>query len=55
MPDDLQTQIPMICQMLEGMRIPVLGKEGFEADDLIATLASAAGQRGLDVPRVHQR
>jgi len=49
MPDDLQTQIPMICQMLEGMRIPVLGKDGFEADDLIATLAFAAGQRGLDV------
>ncbi len=49
MPDDLQLQIPLIYQVLEAMRIPVLGMEGFEADDLIATLATAGVMRGLDV------
>ena len=49
MPDDLQLQIPLIRQVLEAMRIPVLGIEGFEADDLIATLATLGGKRGLDV------
>ena len=49
MPDDLQLQIPLIRQMLEAMRIPVLGLAGFEADDLIATLATAGAERGIDV------
>ncbi len=49
MPDDLQLQIPLIRQVLEGMRIPVLGIEGFEADDLIATLATLGAARGLEV------
>src|SRR5262249_43201847 len=44
-PDDLQTQIPMICQMLEAMHIPVLGEDGYEADDVIATVAAVAAQR----------
>jgi DNA polymerase-1 len=49
MPDDLQLQIPLIRQVLEAMRIPVLGVEGYEADDLIATLATIGAKRGLDV------
>src|SRR5207244_2680146 len=49
MPDDLQPQIPLIHQLLEAMRIPVLGQSGFEADDLIATVATEAARRGLDV------
>src|SRR5438045_8928593 len=49
MPDDLQLQIPLIHQVLNAMRIPVLGMEGFEADDLIATLATLGAKRGLDV------
>jgi DNA polymerase-1 len=48
-PDDLQSQIPLIYQMLEAMRVPILGLEGYEADDLIATVAKAAAQRGLQV------
>ena len=40
MPDDLQLQIPMIRQMLEAMRVPILGVPGFEADDVIATVAA---------------
>ncbi len=49
MPDDLQLQIPLIRQMLEAMRIPVLMKAGFEADDLLATLARAGAEKGIDV------
>src|SRR5260370_11476127 len=49
MPDDLGSQIPLIYQMLEAMRIPVASYPGYEADDVIATVATAAAQRGLDV------
>lgn len=49
MPDDLQLQIPMIHELLKAMRVPILGLEGFEADDIIATLARAGERKGLDV------
>ena len=49
MPDDLQLQLPLIQDMLEAMRIPTLALEGYEADDLIATLASAGAAQGTDV------
>jgi DNA polymerase-1 len=49
MPDDLQLQIPMIHELLEAMRIPKLGQSGFEADDVIATLARKGEERGMDV------
>jgi DNA polymerase-1 len=49
MPDDLQLQIPMIRQMLEAMRIPVVLVQGFEADDLMATLARLGAERGMEV------
>src|SRR6202453_1687048 len=42
MPDDLQLQIPLIRQMLAAMNLPILGVPGFEADDVIATVAVAA-------------
>jgi DNA polymerase I len=48
-PVDLQAQIPEIFRLLDAMRLPVLGQDGFEADDVIATIARAAGERGLDV------
>src|SRR5262249_42058832 len=49
MPDDLRTQIPLIRQMLDAMRIPVVGKEGYEADDVIATIATEASKKGIEV------
>lgn len=49
MPDDLQLQIPLIHEMLEGFRLPVLAQQGVEADDLIATLARRGEERGMDV------
>src|ERR1043166_7448134 len=48
-PDDLCAQLPLIRQLLEAMRIPVLSQVGYEADDVIATVATAAAARGLDV------
>ncbi len=49
MPDDLQLQVPLIRQMLEAMRIPIVELPGFEADDIIATLATAGAGQGMEV------
>jgi DNA polymerase-1 len=48
-PDDLVTQIPLITQALTALRVPVVGLAGYEADDVIATLAVQAAQRDSDV------
>ncbi|MFQ3592796.1 MAG: 5'-3' exonuclease H3TH domain-containing protein, partial [Gemmataceae bacterium] len=48
-PNDLQLQLPMIHSALEALRVPMLAKEGFEADDLLATLAVAGQKRDLQV------
>jgi DNA polymerase-1 len=44
MPEDLQRQIPFIRRALEALRIPILEAEGFEADDVIGTLAREAAE-----------
>jgi DNA polymerase-1 len=49
MPDDLQSQLPLIREMLGAMRVPVLGVPGYEADDVIATVATAGAAQGLKV------
>ncbi|MHC5539089.1 DNA polymerase, partial [Singulisphaera rosea] len=49
MPDDLVPQIDVIRRVFEGFRVPVLLSEGNEADDVIATVARRATERGLDV------
>jgi DNA polymerase-1 len=46
MPDDLRSQIPEIQKLLEALAIPVLVLEGFEADDILATLARETEARG---------
>ncbi|MCB9186843.1 MAG: DNA polymerase I [Flavobacteriales bacterium] len=46
MPDDLAASIPMIQELIRGFRIPVLGMEGYEADDVIGTLAKKAEKHG---------
>jgi DNA polymerase-1 len=48
-PDDLLRQEPLIEQMLQAMNIPCLRTPGFEADDAMATVATQAAARGLDV------
>ncbi len=49
MPDDLASQIPIIKQIIQAYGISIYEKAGFEADDLIASLAKKARQEGLDV------
>ncbi len=49
MPEDLRPQIPLIKQLLEGFRIPVLEMSGWEADDVIATITAQAVAKDLDV------
>jgi len=49
MPPDLGEQIPYVRRVLDAMRIPVLEFRGFEADDVIGTLARRAEQDGLEV------
>jgi DNA polymerase-1 len=49
MPDDLAIQLPFVNEVLEGFRIPVIGVEDWEADDLIGSLACLARDRGYSV------
>src|SRR6516162_4565288 len=48
-PPDLLDQIPFVRRILEAMRIPILEYPGFEADDVIGTLARRAEVAGMDV------
>ncbi len=49
MPEDMPVQIERIEQILAALRIPVLRLDGFEADDIIGTLAKKASAEGIDV------
>ncbi|MFZ1940688.1 MAG: DNA polymerase I [Terracidiphilus sp.] len=49
MPEDLRRQIPYIRRALEALRIPILMAEGFEADDVIGTLAREAAEQNHEV------
>ena len=47
-PEDIKLSVPYIKEILQAMRIPVLQADGFEADDVIGTLATKAGQAGVE-------
>jgi len=49
MPDELADSLPKIKEIMDGFGIPVIEKEGFEADDIIGTLAIKAAASGLEV------
>jgi DNA polymerase-1 len=49
MPEDIRRAIPYIKSIIQGFRIPTLEVEGFEADDVIGTLAKKAAKRGYTV------
>jgi len=49
MPEDLATAIPYIYRLIAGFNIPVITMDGYEADDIIGTLAKAAEQEGFEV------
>ncbi|RKY06497.1 MAG: DNA polymerase I [Planctomycetota bacterium] len=48
MPEDLPAQIKQIERILEAMNIPMLRVDGWEADDIIGTLAKVATEKGID-------
>ena len=47
-PEDIRQSVPIIKQILEAMRIPILQVDGFEADDVIGTVATQFGADGID-------
>ena len=47
-PEDIKLSVPIIKQLLEAWHIPVLQVDGFEADDVIGTLAVKSGQKGIE-------
>ncbi len=47
-PEEFRSQIPLIKQVLDAMRVPHLDLEGFEADDIIATWAAQAESEGFE-------
>ena len=48
-PEAIRLAIPYIHQILEAMRIPIIEKEGYEADDIIGTLSKQAEKQGYTV------
>ena len=48
MPEDLRKSIPYIRKIIEAFNIPIIEKEGFEADDVIGTLAQKAKRAGFN-------
>ena len=47
-PEDIKQSVPLIKQILKAWNIPILQVDGFEADDVIGTLATEAGKQGID-------
>lgn len=46
-PEDIHASVPIIKDIITAMHIPVLQADGFEADDVIGTLATKAGEAGV--------
>lgn len=47
MPDDLRAQVPLFYELLEALNIPLVGADGYEADDCLGAIASRAQAEGL--------
>lgn len=47
-PEDIKLSVPLIKQVLEAMHIPIIQVDGFEADDIIGTIATRFGADGID-------
>ncbi len=47
-PDDFKGQVSLVKEVLTALRVPMVSKPGFEADDVIATLATQAEAAGMD-------
>ena len=48
MPEEMIYQYPRIIELVEAFDVPLIEKEGYEADDVIATLAREAEKRGIE-------
>ena len=48
-PEEIKLSVPWIKKILEAFNIPILEVEGYEADDVIGTLATRAGNEGFNV------
>jgi DNA polymerase-1 len=49
MPDDMKVQIPLVRRLCEAMRLAILEERGYEADDVIGTIAVQAAKQGFEV------
>ena len=47
-PEDIKQSVPIIKDLLRAWNIPILQVDGYEADDVIGTLATKAGKQGID-------
>ena len=52
MPDELKEQMPIIKELLHAMNIAIVEKEGYEADDILGTIAKESEKKGLTVSLV---
>ena len=49
MPEEMRVQLPFVRRLCEAMRMPMLEVKGYEADDVIGTMAVKAGKHNLEV------
>lgn len=49
MPEELREQVPVIKEVLKAMHIPTVSQEGYEADDVLGTIAARSERQGLEV------
>ncbi|MDO8683760.1 MAG: DNA polymerase I [Armatimonadota bacterium] len=47
-PDDLRSQMPIVRELIQAFGIPVIISEGFEADDIVGTVAKQASEEGYE-------
>ena len=48
MPEELRTQVPLMKEILQAMGVKVVEQAGYEADDLLGTIAKSAEEKGID-------
>src|SRR5450432_3311741 len=48
-PEDIKSGIPKVKEIIRGFNIPILEMDGYEADDIIGTMAAHAAKNGFDV------
>lgn len=49
MPQELREQVPLMKEVLTAMGVPIITKEGYEADDLLGTIGKRSEAKGMDV------